>query len=973
MKLSTSLRLFILLSIVLLSGTYFPATAQIENKVTIVSPTGSNRPLHSVNRTHGAPFYVKPSMAVPKFAAKEDSNGSNTPSTNPGSGGGGNNGTGPVTLDQDPLLQPFQPTVATQILNWFEGARNTDNPFLLDPADPVGDVGPNHYVEMINLVTTIFDRSGGTVQAPELHSNLFGGTSHDCGDPNKSNGDPIVLYDEQADRWIVTHLAFSFDVFGIPAAPYWECVAVSQTGVPTGPYYLYAFDFSSLGLNDYPKFGITQDAITMTANIFSLSLFGDSYEGQFVGAIDKSTLYAGQPTQLVGMNLGPFEEGFLPADRDDPTGVANPVPDLFATALSTPGYFEIYKMTPDFANPANTTVDLISSIPIAPFDLDICSADRESCIPHAGGGDDLEALSDRLMHRLQIRDFGTHLSMVAALTVDADAAPAGTPGRAGIRWYEMRSTDGGESWSLYQEGTHAPADGLQRWLPSIAMNTAGDIGIGYMVSSATMPVELRVSGQTAANSGTGTFDAEEGICRTGLFGSDWQGRAGDYTSTSVAPDTDTFWYAGQYGSSPDIAGWGTAVCEFQFGDGPVNTAPSVAITAPADGSSYQQGNTISFAGTANDTEDGDISANLEWTSSLDGPIGSGAGFNTSSLSTGTHTIMAAVTDSGGLTRSDSILVTVNATGSGTMHVSSIVLGTQNASRGLKYGTAAVTILDGSGSPVSGATVFGTFSGDYNEDQSGATGTNGTVALVTTNTTKGPTFSFCVSNVIGASLTYDPADNASSGYACGAPANTAPTVTITSPSVTTFSSGQSIQFQATASDSEDGDLSANIVWTSDKDGMLGTGGSINHTLSDGTHTITASVSDSGGLSDSDQVTITVGNAPTPTSLHVDLITTGTVNAGHGSKYGSATITIRDDLGNPVQDAVVEGHFGGTFNEDVVTPIGQLTDANGMVTLTTSETAKGSISVSFCVIGANGPGPQYLTYNAGDDSDPSYHCN
>ncbi|MCB1055201.1 MAG: M36 family metallopeptidase [Acidobacteria bacterium] len=90
-----------------------------------------------------------------------------------------------------------------------------------------------------------------------------------------------------------------------------------------------------------------------------------------------------------------------------------------------------------------------------------------------------------------------------------------------------------------------------------------------------------------------------------------------------------------------------------------NTAPVVSITSPANGSTFTQGASVSFAGTATDAEDGNISGSLSWASSLDGPIGSGASFSTSGLSVGSHTITASVTDSGGLPGSDSITVTID--------------------------------------------------------------------------------------------------------------------------------------------------------------------------------------------------------------------------------------------------------------------------------------------------------------------------
>ncbi len=175
--------------------------------------------------------------------------------------------------------------------------------------------------------------------------------------------------------------------------------------------------------------------------------------------------------------------------------------------------------------------------------------------------------------------------------------------------------------------------------------------------------------------------------------------------------------------------------------------PSVTISAPADGSSSVEGSSISFAGSATDPEDGDLTANLSWSSNLDGAIGSGGSFSTV-LSVGIHTITASVTDSGGLQGSDQITVTINA-------------------------------------------------------------------------------------------------------------NTAPGVTISAPADgATFGAGTSISFAGSASDNEDGDLTGGLSWVSNLDGAIGSGGSFTTVLSVGVHTITASVTDSGGLQGSDQITVTV---------------------------------------------------------------------------------------------------------------------
>jgi len=91
---------------------------------------------------------------------------------------------------------------------------------------------------------------------------------------------------------------------------------------------------------------------------------------------------------------------------------------------------------------------------------------------------------------------------------------------------------------------------------------------------------------------------------------------------------------------------------------PAGTPPTVSITSPASGSSFAEGTSVSFSGTANDTEDGSLTANLSWTSSIDGAIGSGGSFSYT-LTGGAHTITASVTDSDGASGSDSVSVTIN--------------------------------------------------------------------------------------------------------------------------------------------------------------------------------------------------------------------------------------------------------------------------------------------------------------------------
>ena len=555
----------------------------------------------------------------------------------------------PAFSGPDPLLGTPTPSLVSGTLEQsFDGADLATNNDLLNrnpaPLDANGDVGANHYMQMVNLVTTIFDKNGSQLDVFP-NSAFWDGFGGLCETTNR--GEPIVLYDETNDRWIVSQHAFTSAI----EEPYYQCIAVSQTNDPTGGYNRYAFDLTGYGFNDNVKLGVTSESITMMADMIN----GLSFAGTLLAAFDKDAMYAGSSAGIVAQNIGGGQSGFVAGDLDDPFGSAGFVPALFATVSVTANRFEIWEMDVDWSNPGSAAASRIAQVPISSFDSDLCTAALERCIEQPAPGDTtpLSAESGRLMHGLQIRDFGGYRTMVAAQTVDADGT-----GRAGIRWYELRETGG--AWSLHQEGTYAPDDGLHRWIPSIAMNAAGDIGIGYMVGNASTYPSIRLTGQTAGSSGTGAMNVEELNCVVGTGAQTGSNTSGTYSSMSVDPASDNFWHTNQYVASPGGEfNWSSRICEFKVGDGTANLPPFVSISAPADNADFTEGENISFSGTASDPEDGDLTASLAWSSNVDGAIGSGGSFSKSDLSVGTHTITASVTDGGGNTGADSITIDVN--------------------------------------------------------------------------------------------------------------------------------------------------------------------------------------------------------------------------------------------------------------------------------------------------------------------------
>jgi len=581
----------------------------------------NNRPLVSLKATadksRGKPVVSRPAREVPNYRG----NGK------PVFGGG--------TASSDAILQDSVGEQIAMVGSGFYGASNEDNAavvgFMIAPPDTDGQVGPDHYVQMINLLTTIFAKNGDVIVAPFESNVLWTGIGGNCEAYNQ--GDPIVLYDDVDDRWLVSQFAFPDSM-----STYSQCVAVSVDGDPTGGWNRYEFSFDGIGLNDYPKHGIVSDSITMTANIFTPRGRNFNWGGTFLGVMDKAAMYAGQPASLIGFNIGSAEFGFVAGDLD---GGGGPVPALFATAMSTVDHFDIWKVEVDWST-ENATRSRIASIPITPFDSELCTASRGACIPQPENGPLLESLSDRLMHRLQIRYFPSHRSMVTAHTVDVGG------GRAGIRWYELRETDG-TNWELYQEGTFGPADGEHRFMPSAAMNAAGDIGIGYLLSSTNTYVSTAVVGQTASASGSGILDSEELICAQGTGVQEDVARSGDYSSTSVDPVDDSFWHTNEVFTDTGSFLWNTFICEFVVADSGGNTAPTASFNYSCDEL------TCTFTDQSNDPDGSVVAWNWGFgdgdTSMEQSPSHTFAG-------TGTYDVTLLVTDDDGATDSDTQPVSV---------------------------------------------------------------------------------------------------------------------------------------------------------------------------------------------------------------------------------------------------------------------------------------------------------------------------
>jgi len=335
----------------------------------------------------------------------------------------------------DPVVQKSFPGVsAPPTTANFEGLDNVNKVL---PPDTNGDIGPNHYVQIVNLSFAVYNRNGNLLLGPLNNNMLVGGEAH-----------------------------------------------------------------------------------------------------MFYGDLD---------------SVDPNLYSMLPADLDGPPppqGSPNPF-----VMMDAPDQLQVWNFSVNWSAPS-ASFTFQNAVPTASFDSNMCGGSR-NCIPQPGGTN-VDAISDRLMYRLQYRNFGDHQSLVVNHTVDTGGD------RAGVRWYEMRKTGGG--WSIFQQGTWAP-DSDHRWMGSVAMNSKGDIGLGYSVSSTTTYPSIRFTGRLAEDPpGQMTFSEGEIITGSGYQTSSY-GRWGDYSMMAVDPVDDcTFWYTQEYYAVIGNRPWQTRIASFKLRD-----------------------------------------------------------------------------------------------------------------------------------------------------------------------------------------------------------------------------------------------------------------------------------------------------------------------------------------------------------------------------------------------------------------------
>ena len=501
------------------------------------------------------------------------------------------------------------------------------------PPDTNGEVGLSYYIQSVNSSFAIYSKSGSRLAA-FTEDALWAGSGKGQCDSN-SQGDPVVLYDPMADRWLLTDMAFPFSG-GNPVSPYYICIAVSKTSNPvSGGWYLYAVrtDTGLSGqppvgtMDDYPKFGIWTDCLYFSANGFNSA---GNYIGGMFGSFSRSDMYSGKPlTGALGFDSGSNDYfTMVPSNLSAPGSAGLP-------PAGTPNYYVqeslsaySYLVRKFAAGPNCSGGSLSGAVSVSQTGYTTPNGDLVPQPSPATSTHLLDSLGDRIMQKVQYRRVGSKESLWVSHTFRSSNS-----GPTGVQWAQINVTGRTISTTPIQQQLYNPGDGVYRWMSSIAADRNGNAAIGYSISGLSTYPGIAYAGRLVSDPLNSLPQGERRLVsgagsQTNNCGGAPCHRWGDYSSLSVDPaDGCTFWFTSEYYTSQSAGSsgaWDTRIGSFAF---PSCTSASSSTvtknlysTATYDGWVLESGAGTGIGGsldkTATTIHVGDDAANRQYRSIL---------------------------------------------------------------------------------------------------------------------------------------------------------------------------------------------------------------------------------------------------------------------------------------------------------------------------------------------------------------------
>ena len=424
------------------------------------------------------------------------------------------------------------------------------------PSDPTIDVGVDFVIQAVNVTTfQIFDKMGNAVSNPIGMNTLWADLGFSSG------GDPIILFDQEVNRWILTEFPSGNQLL----------MAVSETSDPTGSWM--AYNFATPSFPDYPKYAVWNNSYVVTTNEQGNTIL-PSYFINRQDMLDGVASPRMQRIEMPGIAGGP---GFFVSTPVDWSGLNPPTGDPMILRLNDDAWsgnstdqISIFSTLIDWDD-SNNTVVTETNVVTADYDTDACAAPGFgfSCIPQMNGGG-IDGLPQMIMNQPHYRNFGSHESMIFNFLVNANE-PSDII--AGIRWMEFCRVAGGP-WEVYQEGTFSPDDGVHRFNAAMAMDGSGNIGMAYNVSGPNDFPGLRYTGRRSSDP-LGEMTVTEFNLVTGGSANGFA-RWGDYAHMSIDPINDkTFWFTSEYRNNNSTR---TRIVAFEFERDSIDIGVSALIT-----------------------------------------------------------------------------------------------------------------------------------------------------------------------------------------------------------------------------------------------------------------------------------------------------------------------------------------------------------------------------------------------------------